>query len=175
LKVGRDSKEFWLWRNEEGSRKGLTEVTVGKETYQVGYNIHRIDLGFQVKLLRAEHTDDPGTQQHASYTSYVQLTDERARIYGDDRIITMNQPLEHRGYKLFQSGEDLATLDPRTGMPVSYSVFTVSYDPGLWLKYAGSTMLALGIACMFYMKAYFFKPRGRKPLPATPAADGSPA
>jgi hypothetical protein len=32
-------------------------------------------------------------------------------------------------------------------------------DPGMWFKYAGSAMLALGIACMFYMRAYFFKRR----------------
>jgi hypothetical protein len=33
-------------------------------------------------------------------------------------------------------------------------------------------MLALGIACMFYMKAYFFKPRGRKAPALAPAVVG---
>jgi hypothetical protein len=73
----------------------------------------------------------------------------------------MNQPLDWDGYKLYQSGYKSLGMDPDTNRPVNQSVFTVGRDPGLWLKYAGSTMLALGIACMFYMKAYFFKPRGR--------------
>jgi hypothetical protein len=54
----------------------------------------------------------------------------------------------------------LVTMD-ENARPVSRSIFTVGRDPGLPLKYLGSTMLALGIVCMFYMRAYFFKPRGR--------------
>ncbi len=46
---------------------------------------------------------------------------------------------------------------------MTFSGFAVSHDPGLPFKYAGSIMLALGITIMFYMKAYFFKPRRRKP------------
>ena len=37
--------------------------------------------------------------------------------------------------------------------------FTVADDPGLFCKYLGSFLLVLGIATMFYMRAYFFKPR----------------
>ena len=36
-------------------------------------------------------------------------------------------------------------------------------------------LLALGITCMFYMKAYFFKPRGRKTSAATSVAGGQSA
>jgi NO-binding membrane sensor protein with MHYT domain len=45
------------------------------------------------------------------------------------------------------------------GRPVSLSGLAVASDPGLWLKYAGSLIVVLGIATMFYMKAYFFRPR----------------
>jgi hypothetical protein len=151
----------------------------------VSYNILARPLDFDVKLLRAEQTVDAGTTSAATYTSYVQLTDAGAfnaewvpgalrgltnflgltaggeQLAGQDHVITMNYPLHHRGYKLYQSGyDDLHRLDENQ-KPVSYSAFTVSRDPGLWLKYLGSSMLALGIACMFYMKAYFFKPRSR--------------
>jgi hypothetical protein len=37
----------------------------------------------------------------------------------------------------------------------------VAHDPGLWFKYAGSVLLVLGIATMFWMRAYFFRPRHR--------------
>jgi hypothetical protein len=33
----------------------------------------------------------------------------------------------------------------------------VAYDPGRPLKYLGSLMVCLGIATMFYMRAYFFR------------------
>jgi hypothetical protein len=168
LTVGKESKEFWVGQTQTDSPS--TEVTVAGETIQFGYCMHSFDLGFQLKLLRAEQRIDKGTQQAATFTSYVQLTDKKNGISGEDRMITMNQPLKHNGYKIFQSNyELLETCDPVTKKPVSYSGFTVSYDPGLWLKYVGSSMLALGIVCMFYMKAYFFKPRGRKAPAVTPA------
>jgi hypothetical protein len=178
------SEEFWISQGGNSSR-----VTVGKESYDVSYHRLTRPLDFDVKLLRAEQTVDAGTQQPASYTSYVQLTDAGSftadwvpeavrgitnllgltsggdKIDGQDRVITMNRPLDHRGYKLYQSGYEFLRWDDRQ-KPVSYSAFTVARDPGLWLKYLGSTMLAVGIACMFYMKAYFFKPRRR----ASPAA-----
>ena len=85
----------------------------------------------------------------------------------------MNEPLVHRGYKFYQSTYEFLWDD--NGKPVSLSGFTVGHDPGLPFKYAGSMMLALGIACMFYMKAYFFKPRGGRPVSTGPASSAAPA
>lgn len=167
MHAGSESREFWLGRTE----KDLTPVRVGGREFAVGFNEQRGDLGFEVKLLRAEQTLDPGTNQSASYTSYVQLTDQSRQVEAVDRIVTMNQPLAHAGYKFFQTSlVPMDEPDPHSLKPVCVSVLTVSRDPGLGLKYAGSSMLALGIACMYYMKAYFFKPRGRKPAGAAEGA-----
>jgi hypothetical protein len=155
LHFGEEHRDFWVSRTEYD----FTPVSLGGKTFGLGFNDAKSDLGFDIKLLRAEQEVDPGTNQPATYTSYVQLTDTSQKIAGEDRIITMNQPLEHRGYKFFQTNLVPAGIDEATRKPISLSVFTVSRDPGIWLKYLGSTMLALGIACMFYMKAYFFKPR----------------
>ena len=38
------------------------------------------------------------------------------------------------------------------------SVLTVNYDPGRGLKYFGCLLVVAGIATMFYMRAYFFRP-----------------
>jgi hypothetical protein len=170
LTVGKEAEEFWLGQTEGG----MTPVVVGDEEFLIGYNDQPIELGFELKLLRAEQTVDPGTRQPSSYSSYVQVTDPAQKVYGEDRFITMNQPLDHRGFKFFQT--DLIPLGsgPNSSKPITMSGFAVSRDPGLWLKYIGSSMLALGIACMFYMKAYFFKPRGRK-TPAPALSNGSPA
>lgn len=42
------------------------------------------------------------------------------------------------------------------------SILTVNYDPGRGLKYLGSLLVVAGVAVMFFMRAYFFKPRGRE-------------
>ena len=169
-------------------REMLPADMLAEEYYLIRYTMRVEDLGFEVKLLRAESHVDPGTDRDATYTSFVQLLDpppgelstrppegawERwvAWMLGDhppppdqpvrkDVMITMNQPLNYRGYKLYQSNFQRLGMDGR-GRPVHHSGLTVGRDPGLWLKYLGSTMLALGISCMFYMRAYFFKPKGR--------------
>jgi hypothetical protein len=184
------SDEFWVALND-----GPVPVKAGDRTYDVSYNVLKRPLDFEIRLLRAEQTVDGGTQQAASYSSYVQLSDAGdftatwvpaslrsltnflgltsggEKIQAEDRVITMNAPLEHRGYKVYQSTlSPLLQWDSR-GRPVSNSGFTIGRDPGLPFKYAGSTMLALGIACMFYMKAYFFKPRGRSVQSPSPAKE----
>ncbi|GIW83031.1 MAG: hypothetical protein KatS3mg105_4838 [Gemmatales bacterium] len=173
LTVGNDFKEFWLPKTNESMHK----VTVGKQTFEVGYNILQETMDFEITLLRAEMTTDKGSSSAASYTSYVLLSDNGkfsskivpqflapvtnalgltyggTKIKDQPHVITMNQPLYHRGYKLFQSGYTHISMDDNK-RPINRSVFSVSRDPGLWLKYLGSLMLAFGIATMFYMDAY---------------------
>ncbi len=152
---GKAGSEFWVAQHEPKT------ITVDGEHYRIDYDMKSKTLPFSIKLERAESTVDPGTQQAATYTSYVQLTDKEKGIEGERRIITMNEPLEHRWYSFYQS--DFTPLGVMSaGKPVSRSGLTVAFDPGLLLKYAGTCLLPLGVAIMFYMKAYFFKPRGRR-------------
>jgi cytochrome c biogenesis protein ResB len=172
LTDGKDKVDFWLPQN------GQVMQHLGDRVFRIEYIPKTTVLDFELKLLRAEQTTDKGTQSAATYTSWVQLTDKKKGIVEKDCMITMNQPLEHGSYKIYQStyGSITQTMGitvPGSGRPVSYSGFTVGRDPGLPLKYLGSIMLALGIATMFYMRAYFFKPRVRHPVePATPPAAG---
>jgi hypothetical protein len=152
LSTPRASEEFWVGKTDGG----LTPVQVGGDRYQVGYNSYLHELDFSITLLRAEQTTDRGSAQPASQSSYILLTDRGRGIQAAPYAITMNQPLEYRGYKFYQGGYQPLGQDDH-GRRISRAVFTVGNDPGLWLKYVGSTMLALGVACMFYMKAYFFK------------------
>jgi hypothetical protein len=156
---GKNKKEFWVPHGRP------VTAQVGARTFEVALGVKRKDLGFTIKLERAEQTVDPGTRAPASYTSYVLLYDKEQGINGRREVITMNEPLEHRGYKFYQSQyQDLEIADAN-GKPVSLSGFTVGYDPGLMLKYLGSVCLACGIFMMFYMRAYFFKPK-KKPAAA---------
>ncbi len=169
LSTAKNAKEFWLQR--DSSRI----VDVDGREFTIAYRTKEMNLGFELKLERAEQTVDPGTRAAATYTSYVQLFDKEEKLDGVRKIITMNEPLEHRGLKFYQSTYKFLGTYDANGRPVSLSGFTVGRDPGLELKYLGSVLLALGIFTMFYMKAYFFKPKGRATAPATPAPPGQPA
>jgi hypothetical protein len=158
--------EFWL------PRGGIqSNLDVDKRVFRVAFTGKTRPLGFKVQLERAERTNDPGTGAPATYSSYVLLTDPQEGIYERPEEITMNQPLHHRGYALYQSSLEPTPWWDNAGRPVTISGFSVGFDPGLPFKYAGSIMLALGIAIMFYMRAYFFKPRRRmvNPIPVNAA------
>jgi hypothetical protein len=172
LSAGGEHTDFWLG---QGQRRPF--VGVGKRYFTVAFTTKLKDLGFEIKLERAEQTVDPGTRAPASYSSYVQVFDPERGVNGDRFQITMNEPLEHGGYKFYQSEYVFLDRWDSSNKPVSTSGFTVGHDPGLRLKYLGSLMLGLGVFCMFYMKAYFFKPRGRAAAaapenPKQPAQEG---
>ena len=152
LTNGSAYQDFWLAKTDDD----MTPIQVGGEEFQVGFNTSQVILDFSLRLVRAEQTTDNGSGLPASQTSFVLLTDPLLKIHGEGRMITLNQPMAHRGYKFYQTGYKSLGMDAQ-GKPISRSVLKVQYDPGLGLKYVGSTMVALGIACMFYMRAYFFK------------------
>jgi hypothetical protein len=140
--------EFWLRRTDEQ----LTPVTVGGERFEVGLTATRHDLGFGIELIRAESATMPG----AGPACDVRLIVEGK--YLDPQRISLNQPLNHGGYKIYQGAVAPLGRDD-AGRPMFRVQLLANSDPGMWFKYAGSAMLALGIACMFYMRAYFFKRR----------------
>jgi hypothetical protein len=161
-----DVQEVWV--EEQAGRR----LKVGETQYTVEYTYKTIDLGFEVLLDKAETKVDPGTMNPATFSSSVRVFDPKNGIRGKREYITMNQPLQYGGYTFYQSeldsvktpnarGEEVQVTDVR-GRPVNRSGFTVAAHPGLWLEYLGSMMLGLGIFTMFYMKAYFFKPRRRR-------------
>jgi hypothetical protein len=165
LSDGKESTPFWLSFGERQT------VDCGGRHFVIALLAKTMKLGFELKLQRALTTVDPGTRAPASYSSWVQVFDKAQGLDGERRLITMNEPLDHRGYKFYQSQLEPLGIDDASGRPVNLSVFTVGYDPGLGIKYLGSICLAAGIFMMFYMRAYFFKPRKRVgPVPPTSVA-----
>jgi hypothetical protein len=151
------TEELWLRLGELTPEK----VKVGGEWFFVRYDLASEAMNFELTLKRAQQVHDPGTERAASFSSDVVLTSEPAKgpKKTEEHHIWMNHPLCSGPYKIFQSDYKFLGYD-EDGTPVSQSGLTVAYDPGLWFKYAGSLIVVLGIATMFYMRAYFFKPRG---------------
>jgi hypothetical protein len=162
LESNGEKQEVWVRLSHQA-----TQVTVGKEMFFVRYRAAARPLDFSLTLKRARQVSDPGTDRPASFESDVVLAHEQdGSPETSEHRIYMNHTLDHGGYKVYQTNYRPLT-DPQTGAPlvdadgrlVSLSGFTLADDPGLYFKYAGSCLLVLGIATMFYMRAYFFKPR----------------
>jgi cytochrome c biogenesis protein ResB len=111
------------------------------------YGLKTKPLGFQIKLMDFIIETDPGTDRPASFKSLVTLKDA-ARGFSRDQVIQMNEPLKHRGFKVYQTAYQLAPGEP------DISIFTVARDPGNALKYTGAVIMISGILTLFYVKPF---------------------
>ena len=92
---------------------------------------------------------NPGTNKAASFESKVKVKDPRNGIE-KSALIRMNEPLKYGGYTFYQSSYQL-----RGGAP-AISIFSVNWDPGRWIKYAGSLIMCIGIILTFYMNPHYW-------------------
>jgi hypothetical protein len=203
LTVDRESRECWvLGRPVQLAPQPVAlesqVVRSGKRMVSLRMPLESVPLGFSIRLLDFERRLDPGTSQPSHYSSYVDLVDRDrpAKKYNREPVwITMNAPINFedpsngRGYRLYQEGFGPQGEQYRPGHPMYnryvsdteakdnlyWSVLTVNYDPGRGVKYAGCLLVVAGIATMFYMRAYFFKPRAapaaQPPLQRRPKAE----
>lgn len=146
---GSDAAEFWLGQDDEPAT-----VTLGGQTFRCVYAPVWRHMPFTLTLVRAEQrTED---DREGPQASWVLLTDPAWGIARRLHRVSLNEPLLHRGYRCYQAGYRLLGRGP-DGKPLSQAALTVTRDPGLYLKYAGSFMVACGIFIMFWMRAYFFR------------------
>jgi hypothetical protein len=113
--------------NEHGLRRALS------------YEGRRVALPFGIRLNRFKMGTDPGTNQAASYESFVSVVDSVGTVFDSARI-AMNEPLKHGGFTFYQ-----ASFSQEQGRP-STTVLSVNRDPGRGLKYFGSLLTVLSIA-----------------------------
>jgi hypothetical protein len=158
------TESFWV-----GLSRPAARVRLGADLYLVRYRPQTRPVGFTLTLRRARQVRHPGTDRPAWFQSDVGVS--AAGSPPREHRIVMNHPLAEGPYRVYQANYQLLrdphTLEPlrAAGRPVSLSGLAVSHDPGLWPKYAGSLIVVLGIAIMFYMRAYFFRPRRRGAAP----------
>jgi hypothetical protein len=106
---------------------------------------------------------EPGTEQPTHFVSEVRLNDPSLGIKEQPHTISMNHPLDHRGYTFYQSNY-IPMKDPRTRQPTGQfqSVFQVAKNPGRPIIYAGCMLVVLGTFLQFYMRAGIFTDGGKK-------------
>ena len=128
---------------------------LGGEKLQVSYGPKRIRLPFSMKLNRFNLERYPGSMQPSSFSSQVSVDSGAGQSM--DRLISMNEPLDWKGFTFYQSSYEDGFPRP------TVSIFSVNNDPGRWVKYLGSLILVFGIL-------HFYWVRGRKRKAPTVAA-----
>jgi hypothetical protein len=134
------STDVWLGL---GSRAVLN---VSGREIEVAYFPKRILLPFSVRLDRFTVDRYQGTNNPAAYSSKVTIVGGDSGDAGFSQVISMNEPLEHKGITLYQASYEDAMPRPVT------SIFSVNQDPGRRLKYIGSLLIVLGSAWLFAVK-----------------------
>lgn len=102
------------------------------------------DLPFAVMLQDFVLETYPGTMRPSGFKSIVKLQDRDTGTLYDARI-WMNNPLEHRGYTLFQS-----SYQQDRGREAT--VLSVSKDPGQNIVFAGYITMVLGMIVVLFTR-----------------------
>jgi hypothetical protein len=139
-------KELWLGRGES------QDLVLGSRSFKIAYGMKSLPLGFELKLHDFKMGTYEGTADPASYESEVRVMDPQRRVNEDHRIY-MNHPLSYGKYKIFQASYQ---MNPDGS---ALSIFSVAYDPGIWVKYLGAIVLVTGIILIFFFRPLFLKRR----------------
>ena len=142
------TQTFWLQRNH--SLFGSHTMVTPQGMLGIRFGNAETPLGYSLKLVKFHKGVNPGGVGDAAFSSVVQLVDEDRGI-DEERNVSMNEPLTYNGLTFYQAGFN------DVGHGIKTSTFSVACDPGRAVKYGGCLLICLGIAIMFYMRAYFFK------------------
>ncbi|WP_324172884.1 cytochrome c biogenesis protein CcsA [Sulfurimonas sp.] len=141
VKVGDVSKNVLIYGQSGRMAKEHHNEINGVDVH-LSYGSKRLTLPFEVKLLDFELDRYPGSMSPASYASEVILIDKEQNIEMPYRIY-MNNILEHRGYRFFQSSYD---RDEKG------TVLSVNNDPGTLPTYIGYFLLSLGMVWSLFSR-----------------------
>jgi len=119
---------------------------------KVSLQKQKLDLPFEFLLTNFKMDTDPGTNNPASYESFIQLFSGKEG--SQNHHIYMNNPLKHAGFTFYQASY-FKTENSGHG-----SVLSANFDPGRPIKYFGSLILVLGTMWHYLIrrkkKASFF-------------------
>ncbi|MGC6430913.1 MAG: cytochrome c biogenesis protein CcsA [Jejuia sp.] len=131
----------------KGRYSNYKKVEVGGLEFEFRYGSKVLELPFAVKLNDFEAERYPGTENgYSAYSSEVTVVDEQEGSY--DYKIYMNNILDHRGYRFFQSG-----FDPDE----KGTILSVNHDYwGTLITYIGYILLYFGLMAIMFAKGTRF-------------------
>ena len=131
----------------EGVNGNYKQVEVGGLDFALKYGAKVLELPFSIKLNDFEAERYPGTDKgYSAFSSQVTVLDEKEGDF--DYKIFMNNILDHRGYRFFQS-----SFDPDE----KGTILSVNHDYwGTLITYIGYFMLYFGMLAILFVKGSRF-------------------
>ena len=161
VSVGDESKiiDFKPFNGRVG---GLEKFTLAGVDINMRIGSKIIELPFAIKLENFTMDRYPGSNTPAAYSSDVILIDKEENITMPYKIF-MNNILDHRNYRFFQS-----SYDPDE----KGTVLSVNHDPGTWPTYIGYILMTLGMLWSLYAPSGRFRKllKGARKLQSTALA-----
>lgn len=128
-------------------------ATVGNSTVEFTYGSYQIYLPFSLQLTDFQMEKYPGSDSPSSFASELVLHDQERNVTRPVRVF-MNNTLNYRGYKFFQSSYD---------QDEGGTVLSVNADElGTDVTYTGYLLLALGFVLALFSKNSRFQSLIRK-------------
>ncbi|MFT5102936.1 MAG: cytochrome c-type biogenesis protein CcsB [Candidatus Latescibacterota bacterium] len=132
----------------KGSLPDPELVEVGGLKVYLSYGSRKLDLPFSITLNDFIADKYPGTTKgYSAFKSKVSVNDSETESF--DIEIFMNNVLDHKGYRIFQSG-----FDPDE----KGTILAVNHDrAGTWITYIGYFMLYFGLMAILFDRHTRFK------------------
>ncbi len=131
-----------------GMQGKKTSIDLNGKQISISYGSRILELPFALKLDDFQLDRYPGSMSPSSYASEVILIDKQEGIEREFRIF-MNNILEYRGFRFFQSSYD---------QDEKGTVLSVNNDPGTLITYIGYAMLTIGM----FLSPFLIRGRYRK-------------
>ncbi|MFG6685993.1 cytochrome c biogenesis protein CcsA [Mariniflexile sp. HNIBRBA6329] len=131
----------------KGMNNAFKQIQIGGLDMAFKYGSKVLELPFAIKLNDFEAERYPGTEKgYSAYSSQVTVVDEQEGSF--DYKIFMNNILDHRGYRFFQSG-----FDPDE----KGTILSVNHDYwGSLITYIGYFLLYFGMMAILFVKGSRF-------------------
>lgn len=132
----------------KGSLPDPELIKVGGLEVYLSYGSKKLDLPFSITLNDFIADKYPGTEKgYSAFKSKVTVNDSESKFF--DTEIFMNNVLDHKGYRFFQSG-----FDPDE----KGTILAVNHDrAGTWITYIGYFLLYFGLMAILFDSHTRFK------------------
>jgi cytochrome c-type biogenesis protein CcsB len=121
----------------------IEEFNLGDLNFRAWYGAKKLQTPFNVKLNDFQLEKYPGSESAAAYASEITVIEEKETF---DFRIFMNNILDYKGYKLFQSSYKIDGDHEQTHLSVNHDFI------GTWITYIGYFLLFFGLICILFIK-----------------------
>jgi cytochrome c-type biogenesis protein CcsB len=140
--VGNDSKHISL-KGGNLSIQPPTTFTVGHLNFRMSYGAMQLQLPFSIKLNDFQLDKYPGSNSPMSFASEVTVIDPDETF---DFRIYMNNILNYKGFKFFQSSYSITPQYEETYLSVNFDFW------GSTITYIGYFLLYIGLILILFLK-----------------------